>query len=318
MGWKNWRKRRRESDSDWRKRKQLDSEALDNIDRRADTTLQKLLALSQWGIAYATPRIEKYRTSVAIQTSAKLSNEKSIQISKARVEELEIAARDPSRGVFARLLDLDRVRRELRKAKAELADLEWSAQRHRRPATDAVMENALREEERRLHHARRMNVAVVEEISRRQDKAARDAADTAAEKSAQEALKAARAQAAAERRAKVKGHQKEELRRLRAIAASVAGKSRERADELKSVLRRQLLVSPNCPYCAATISEDTAHLDHIFPISKGGLSVEKNLVYVCSDCNEAKAALTLATFIKQRKLDRSRVEMTLEELGKEY
>lgn len=56
-----------------------------------------------------------------------------------------------------------------------------------------------------------------------------------------------------------------------------------------------------CPYCggalgpissydspAETISEQSAHLDHMDPLSKGGEDSIRNAVYVCAKCNLAK------------------------------
>lgn len=108
-----------------------------------------------------------------------------------------------------------------------------------------------------------------------------------------------------------------ELERLRAMAASVVEKSRERADRLKSSLRSQVHQYSSCPYCFGGL-EGSAELDHIIPIVRGGLSTRENLVYVCSDCNQKKRGKTLAIFIKSGKYDRQKIEEILDQLGKSY
>jgi 5-methylcytosine-specific restriction endonuclease McrA len=63
---------------------------------------------------------------------------------------------------------------------------------------------------------------------------------------------------------------------------------------------------------------DGGHVDHIYPISKGGHSVETNMVKVCGDCNLKKGSLTLREFIAKYKLDRDAIERRLDELGKKF
>ena len=48
------------------------------------------------------------------------------------------------------------------------------------------------------------------------------------------------------------------------------------------------------------------------------MSIEKNLVYVCMDCNLNKRDLTLNQFIKMYGMDRDFIENNLNELGKDY
>ena len=58
-----------------------------------------------------------------------------------------------------------------------------------------------------------------------------------------------------------------------------------------------------------------ARLDHIYPVSKGGLSVPSQLGFVCPQCNQKKSDMTLAAFAKAYKLDREAVEAKLCQLG---
>lgn len=114
-----------------------------------------------------------------------------------------------------------------------------------------------------------------------------------------------------------KESREKELHRLRAIAATVNDKSRERAETLKEAMRAQFELSRDCPYCFAPEPKDV-ELDHIIPIQRGGLSTRENLVYVCRQCNHAKSSQTLAMFLKSKGFDRERVERRLERLGKHY
>jgi len=102
-----------------------------------------------------------------------------------------------------------------------------------------------------------------------------------------------------------------------AAAAAYFGKTRDEADKLRSTLRLQLDIIPNCPYCGGAIGE-VPHVDHIYPVSKGGLSIPENLVLVCADCNLGKSDQTLRKFVKSRGFDWERIESTLEKLGKRF
>lgn len=44
-----------------------------------------------------------------------------------------------------------------------------------------------------------------------------------------------------------------------------------------------------CPYCSKTFATREMHLDHIFPICKGGRHAPKNICLACSDCNSKKS-----------------------------
>ncbi|MBI4464770.1 MAG: DUF3158 family protein [Acidobacteria bacterium] len=110
-----------------------------------------------------------------------------------------------------------------------------------------------------------------------------------------------------------KRRKEEKLNELRAAAARNVGQSRMVGSSVKRKLKRQ----PWCPYCGEPLGSDT-HVDHIYPISKGGRSVPRNMVYVCITCNRKKKDLTLNSFISQYELNRDEIEARLAELGKEY
>ena len=52
-----------------------------------------------------------------------------------------------------------------------------------------------------------------------------------------------------------------------------------------------------CGYCGAKVTPDNYTLDHIIPISKGGLTNKNNLIICCTHCNRLKADLNVNTFI---------------------
>lgn len=110
-----------------------------------------------------------------------------------------------------------------------------------------------------------------------------------------------------------KRRQKESVLNLRAAAASNSQATRR----VGTTVKRRLAKQASCPYCGGPLGNDP-HADHIYPVSKGGRSVPKNMVYVCSKCNGLKRDLTLAVFIRTFSLDRSAIERRLEELNKEY
>ena len=100
---------------------------------------------------------------------------------------------------------------------------------------------------------------------------------------------------------------------LRAAKASLDGKARQAAAQV----RRQLKVTKDCPYCGAALGSDR-HADHIYPVALGGQSRSDNMVYVCSACNARKRDKTLRQFIADEGLDRNCVEARLHTLGKRF
>lgn len=102
-------------------------------------------------------------------------------------------------------------------------------------------------------------------------------------------------------------------RQDKALVAAAAGKSRN----LSSSIKRKLRVNHPCPYCGGPLGTDY-HADHIYPISKGGLSTIQNMVNVCSSCNLAKKDQTLGIFIRKHNLCRDEIESRLMNLDKEF
>lgn len=109
-----------------------------------------------------------------------------------------------------------------------------------------------------------------------------------------------------------KQNKNQRIEEIKGLAAQAINKTREQARQIKS----NIVNNEFCPYCGVYIID--AHLDHIYPVAKGGLSTTKNMVRVCSDCNLKKKALTLSQFIKKNELDRDFIESNLEKLNKIY
>lgn len=107
------------------------------------------------------------------------------------------------------------------------------------------------------------------------------------------------------------------IHELKARAAASEKETRQQAQKFKRDLHKQLAKVPACPYCGGQLTDGDAHLDHIYPVSKGGQSTSKNLVFVCSRCNLNKKAMTLRAFIQQFGLDQLVVYQRLETLKKD-
>jgi hypothetical protein len=109
------------------------------------------------------------------------------------------------------------------------------------------------------------------------------------------------------------GPQEQKLAELESWRARGMNETRELARRVR------MSFSPTdvCPYCGKAMGSE-ARLDHIYPVSKGGLSVRSNLVFVCLECNQKKSDMTLAAFVKACNLDREAIEARLNQLGKEF
>ena len=94
----------------------------------------------------------------------------------------------------------------------------------------------------------------------------------------------------------------------------------KRIDAPLGVIRHLKQAQPlgsECPYCCEPLVDDR-HADHIYPVSQGGRSNYKNLVYICPKCNLAKKDLTLNMYIDKFELDREAIMDRLKALGKNY
>lgn len=96
-----------------------------------------------------------------------------------------------------------------------------------------------------------------------------------------------------------------------AKAATVDKTTRSRATSLKRLVRR----TDNCPYCGGPLGKDP-HLDHIYPVGKGGLGIPENLLWCCADCNADKADKGLMQFLKKRNISIEDTVARLQAMGK--
>jgi len=94
-------------------------------------------------------------------------------------------------------------------------------------------------------------------------------------------------------------------------AAAIDNKLRQDIYKFKSRIK----VTINCPYCNELLGNDI-HLDHIYPVAKGGLNIEENLVYCCQKCNALKSSKSLKIFCNLNNLDYSEITERLHKLGK--
>lgn len=116
-----------------------------------------------------------------------------------------------------------------------------------------------------------------------------------------------------ERAIDVRRRKREKHEQLRAAAATNSAESRRLALSIK----RQIAKASDCPYCGGALGAEP-HCDHIYPVSKGGRSTARNMVWVCAMCNQKKRDKTLAAFMKEHGLDRDEIESRLAALGKEF
>lgn len=76
---------------------------------------------------------------------------------------------------------------------------------------------------------------------------------------------------------------------IRFREVSITAKTTKR-DRLPAKLRALVLARDNyrCRMCGATSKESKLHVDHIIPISRGGMTEERNLQTLCEKCNLGK------------------------------
>jgi len=96
-----------------------------------------------------------------------------------------------------------------------------------------------------------------------------------------------------------------------AKAASIDKKTRNRAASLKRLVDK----TPDCPYCSKALG-DQPHLDHIYPIASGGLSIKDNLIWCCAACNSKKSDKGLVEFLIEANLPVEAVLTQLRDLRK--
>lgn len=105
---------------------------------------------------------------------------------------------------------------------------------------------------------------------------------------------------------------------IRALANVKLKKVRATSATLKKKAIKDSNQSIDCPYCFCTFKTTAMVLDHIYPVSEGGLDTPKNTVLVCTTCNQKKSNLTLRSFAKKFNLNFERICSSLDKLGKKY
>ena len=116
---------------------------------------------------------------------------------------------------------------------------------------------------------------------------------------------------------KRKAAQPDDYEILKAKAAALDGKNRRNQAELKQDLKPELAKYKRCAYCETPLKFQDSQIDHITPVSKGGLGTLSNTVLVCSKCNLSKKAKTLRRFCVDAGLNYDTVIARLEMVGKE-
>ena len=106
--------------------------------------------------------------------------------------------------------------------------------------------------------------------------------------------------------------------RIKSLAKSKVGKVRSSSATLKKKTLENLNANNECPYCSKTFETKKMVLDHIYPVSEGGLDTLKNTVLVCISCNSKKSNLTLRMFSKKYEINFEKICEKLDALGKKY
>ena len=67
-------------------------------------------------------------------------------------------------------------------------------------------------------------------------------------------------------------------------------KQKDKAKELRKSRWWQNLISssPTCYYCEKILKKEEVTMDHVVPLSRGGLSSKGNIVPSCKPCNTKK------------------------------
>ena len=105
---------------------------------------------------------------------------------------------------------------------------------------------------------------------------------------------------------------KEQSAKLAAYGRS----SRQKGDIIAKNIKKNTEFPFRCPYCLSITEKDNCHVDHINPVSNGGLSLLKNMVLVCKSCNLKKKDNSLRIFCKENNLNYLDICERLEKLGK--
>ena len=67
------------------------------------------------------------------------------------------------------------------------------------------------------------------------------------------------------------------------------GKPKRSSAAVRRLKAKLLGKDPRCHYCRKTLTNETATLDHFFPLSRGGTWEQANIKLACKRCNGAKS-----------------------------
>lgn len=98
--------------------------------------------------------------------------------------------------------------------------------------------------------------------------------------------------------------------------AAYGNSSRQKGESIARNIKKNTEFPFRCPYCLSITEKDNCHVDHINPVSNGGLSLLKNMVLVCKSCNLKKKDNSLRIFCKENNLNYLDICERLENLGK--
>ncbi|MBI1348781.1 hypothetical protein GC163_21115 [bacterium] len=66
----------------------------------------------------------------------------------------------------------------------------------------------------------------------------------------------------------------------------------------RGMYRNQLLQEGRgCTYCGCALTKGSARLDHLIPVSRGGMDIARNLVLCCERCNSCKGTRSVRQYV---------------------
>lgn len=113
---------------------------------------------------------------------------------------------------------------------------------------------------------------------------------------------------------KKQNQEKHEFEKHELVYAKAAAHD-SKARTLAAQVRSKVVLNEICPYCGEDLGK-SPHLDHIYPVSRGGLSTKDNLVFCCQNCNLSKSDKGLLEFISFKNFDTAAVFNRLSKMGK--
>ena len=69
---------------------------------------------------------------------------------------------------------------------------------------------------------------------------------------------------------------------------------------IQTILRKRQNSRCAAPGCGVKLTKSNEHLDHIVPLSKGGMHTDENFQLLCAHCNQTKGAKAPLDFARER------------------